>query len=212
MKQKIDRHVAKAVWSIREAVHSIILFSKIHPVMRFFDTAKKSFKRRYWEPLRKALIGCDTVEVRALMEKCIAYSARFTSAKDRLRDEELYLGIEPLPYYTIENCWKRLDYYQMSFPQKIRLSKTTHISINSEMNKKLAFIKIKRILGKECEKDTELKGYIETHPFFADYEDYDEYRKADDYQIGVPSFKLLTERVWNMLTPEQYLYWINGYH
>ena len=198
---------AKAVWYIRPIVQDIYRWAKQHPVMILMDQAKEKINERYWEPLRKKLIGTDTLEVRAMLKKYLDHRAQFNKSRARLNTLEERGGMPHLLSYTIDECLTRLDHVpHLTLEKKLQLSDATQCRINSEMNKKITFIKLKSIIGMEdgnCTIQSVEEGgyqnykYLGLNPYFRNFDDYERL----GYDINnhfVPALCNLTDRVWEI--------------
>lgn len=198
---------AKAVWYIRPIVQDIYLWAKQHPDMILMDQAKEKINERYWEPLRKKLIGTDTLEVRAMLKKYLDHRAQFNKSRARLNTLEERGGMPHLLSYTIDECLTRLDHVpHLTLEKKLQLSDATQCRINSEMNKKITFIKLKSIIGMEDGNGTiqsvEEGGYqnykdLDLNPYFRNFDDY-ELLGYDINNHFVPALCNLTDRVWEI--------------
>ena len=203
--QKTNNRAANMVWAIRDVVKTIIVFAKLHPNMVLLEKAKakKMINKRQYEPIRKGLIGSDTLHVSKLLEKYMVSHERFDASKSILLALEQSLleksiRVSSRPSYTIRWCWTRFDNVPtLTFKQKIRLSDATHFYLNAEMNKIVSFIKLNVFLG--VEQDTEYLDRIEVNPLFRDYDDYSSsFKSNSDGVYYVPSVITLSDRVWDI--------------
>ena len=206
---KLPPTPSKIVWAIREVVQYIYEWAKPHHTETLLNKAKAQISERYWEPLRQKLIGPDTVDVCALLEKYIAYRRRYHTSKVKLYSLEERAGLPHLASYTLEECLTRLDdKFYLSFPHKLLISDATHFRINAEMNKKITFIKLKRAIGVGGCNDRLYLDYVDANSDF--FCVYDKYGDFDPDEHFIPCFCYLRDRVCDLLGAQERVYWAHG--